>query len=115
MKQISIYKSTSSPFFMRRLFKPESNLRYCIKLEQLLQSFPLAKESDKIQVISHNDKIAIAYLTEGNMRINQTHFDLGIRGEICDILGFEIKEENKRKGYGRLLYLIIEDFSRYLN
>ena len=32
--------------------------------------------------------------------------------KILDILGFEIKEDQRDKGYGRALYLIVEEFAR---
>ena len=44
--------------------------------------------------------------------MGQTHFDLEITPEICDILDFEIEDEHRRKGYGKKLYLIIEELAR---
>ncbi len=98
---------------MIKIAIPENNLIICDEFERMLIKFPLSKETDKVQVIAHKGKFHIAYLTDGRTRVNQTCFDLEIRENICGILGFFIKDEQKGKGYGKSLYLIVEEIAKY--
>ncbi len=100
---------------MLKVTIPKENILICNKLEEFLSVFPLSKDSDRIQVITKDDNIYVAYLTDSNSRLKQTFFDLQIKDNVCDILGFGITKEYKLKGHGRSLYNVVEKFSSFLN
>lgn len=89
----------------------------CELVENILMGkFPLARNTDRVQSLFREEVTYISYLTsKSNLRVGQTHFDLQLTGNICDILGIEINESYRRKGYGKKLYEVIEDLARYLD
>ena len=83
--------------------------------EGRLKQFPLARETDRVQVVIRGDKRHIGYYTSTNTEQREgTHFDITVQGEIGDVLNFDIIGQEKRKGYGTQLYTIIEDCCKAL-
>ena len=81
-------------------------------LRKALENFGLYETRHWIQVVVKNKKICIAYAPSGNRAENfyKTRFDIEMIGDLCNINGFFIESEKRRRGYGRNLYNLIEDF-----
>jgi len=93
--------------------KSQEEIRIANLILERVITFPLARESDRVQVHEHGNKTAIAYLTSSSqIRSGTTHFELELREDICDVLGIGIEEKHLSKGYGTQLYKTIEDFAR---
>ena len=90
-----------------------NNLNYSIakNLREELKKFPLYKDEQDIQAIIKSHYY-IRYSHNNNVieNIPMTRFDIEIGPGVGYILDFNIEKKERRKGYGKLLASIIEDF-----
>lgn len=84
------------------------------RLKDHLRKFPLYQESHSVSVVIKDETIYVSYAPTPRSMINldSTHFDLEIRGEVLDVLGFKIERSERRKGYGTKLQKVVEEFGR---
>ena len=94
-------------------YRTRKEQRTARKIEAHLVQLPFSSEAHRIQVHIDENGVNIAYLTTNTQfRFLQTHFDMTLKGVVCDIVGFGVASEDRGKGYGRKLYQTIEDYAR---
>ena len=87
--------------------------RTCQLLLHYLKQFPLFEERHRLLTHKDNDSLLIMYRTaETPLPDGTTHFDLELAGDTCHLIYLERDKSLRGKGYGRLLYGIVEHFCR---
>jgi len=87
--------------------------RICDLVRKNLGRFPLYSEEHKVSAKQHKNGVSISYrTTPANIPFKTTHFDMQIINTTCYVLQVEIIKEMRNRGYGELLYRILEDIAR---
>ncbi len=85
-------------------------------LRASLRHVPVYHDEHSVLVKRLQENICISYRTTKNNSvletIGTTHFSLQITNDVCYILYIELAQNERGKGYGRMLYNAIEDFAR---
>jgi len=79
----------------------------CTIVESKLQDFPLYDEQHDVLAKMLQDKLAIVYRTDSHL--DATRFDLNIVGRTGHLCWISIHPDERRKGYGRQLYEVVEN------
>jgi GNAT superfamily N-acetyltransferase len=90
----------------------EKELLICETMRRCLEKTEVYRPEHEVYARDHDSGISLAYRASEGIPIGNTRFDIQLCQGLCYILYIQRDRKDSGKGYGRQMYLAIEDFCR---